>query len=224
MNECRTDVVSRDINDGVLYGYTRCDDANALDIDVTLHELKVHDDCDNITAGDWVVGFIAGTQAMRERISLPQLMFPNEHEAVDIDTGETLPIRLSHKLTDVGPAESIVAGASAFDCDANGIFTLFIPTPGSVASSGLSLFTPRRFDCSGEEEITEVSGSIDMLGDAVIELLPGQWQHGGIFEVPAQTPFDSACFSGGGISEPGGRFGPPAYTAVIEVKTTRRPR
>jgi len=223
-SDCRTDVVSRDPGNGVLYGYTRCDPEKALDVTVTLRELKVHDDCDNVSAGDWFVGFAAGTPSMARSGSLPQSVFPNSNSAVNIDTGETLRIGRTIRLADVPRTESVVAGVGALDCDGDSIITLTLPGPWGQDTGGLSLFRPVQVDCDWEEEEFEWSGDDDALGDAVVELAPGQWQHGGIFEVPAETPIQSGCFTGGAISDASGRFGPPAYTAVFDVSTQRRPR
>ena len=197
--------------------------AQQRDVQVTLSTLEVHDDCDEITAGDWFVALRAmqsGAPQDRKFVA-----WPNLNEAADVDTGSTVRVDRSITLHDVPVTNQVILGVDALDCDAESasipgfaLVPLFplIPEGGPRPFAGV-------FNCDGEEEVFELSGNNDHVGSGVLELTWEEWNQGGRFTL--QPSNSEQCSEGGinlpGVGPAGGIITEPggskAYTAVIDI-------
>ncbi|MCA9473276.1 MAG: hypothetical protein MRJ96_14445 [Nitrospirales bacterium] len=200
--------------------------AQQRDVEIRLHSLQIHDDCDNISEGDWFVDLrTAQSGALQDEVVA---VFPNLVDAADVDTGETVSINRSVTLPRVPVSNDIEVVVNAVDCDAgpaslSGYFLIpffpFIPEGFANFESDAIVARQTSFDCDGEEEVLEISSDHDAVGSVVLRLTPSQWTTNRI--LTARPLSSTQCFDGrldlpgiGIISEPGGS---KAYTASIEI-------
>lgn len=189
------------------------DCAGAYDVRVTMTELQVHDDCDNVSKGDWYVALgSSGHSAAGPDGEFA--VWPSTTSASNVDTGDVVTPNLVNRFVARGDSDlHIVVGA--VDCDGNGA-AWFLPVVGVPVPPLMHLLAPYEqtlasVDCSGEEEFWEYSGGNDYLDYTELVLSPPQWRTGGSFTIVAGAKARSACGSDG-----------PPFTASITLQATRR--
>lgn len=143
-------------------------------VTVTLDLVVVRDTMDSVSVGDWhvifsVANFAGAAPGPRygRRIFGPP--FPNETDAQNVSTDETVTIGRSVRFASIAESEDLVVEVFAIDCDGD------TPLLMTVTRFGGAL------DCYGEEEFWELSGDHDVAGPSVIQLRPAGWLRGSSF-------------------------------------------
>lgn len=185
------------------------------DVTFTLDRVVVHDDCDEISPGDWFIGIAAVDPGNPSNIQ--RARFPSGRNARNVSTGETLSIGTSITLSAVPVTNSIRFLIEAMDCDANGQLSWVLLFPFSLFSTldrdGLSPTGLGSTLCHSEEEFWEISGNDDYVGNADRIVTPDEWQSSRTFTLSARGSDCKRAVSG--IGDPGG---PPNYTATVTVR------
>ncbi len=187
------------------------------DVTFTLDRVVVHDDCDDISPGDWFIGIAAVNPGNPSHIQ--RARFPSSGNARNVSTGETLSIGTSITLSSVPVTNSIRFVIEAMDCDANGQLSWALLFPFSLFSTvdrdGLSPTGLGSTLCHNEEEFWEISGNDDYVGNADRLVTPEEWQSGRTFTLSAPSRGSDCERAVSGIGDPGG---PPNYTATVTVR------
>ncbi len=136
------------------------------EVKLWLDKIKVHDDCDNITAGDWIMTFGSSIKDSNNKLRSPKKANWPSSGSQDVDTGEL--VRLNRSSTEITHSgvrsnESIYVYVYAVDCDADGIF---------AAPVIITIIPSAIYSCGGEEP-SELSFSNDYLGGTQLTLHPG---------------------------------------------------
>lgn len=176
---------------------------------VTLTKLEVHDDCDNISDGDWYVALISAGTTADSGGDID--VWPSTSSASNVETGDTYSPNIENLLVLKGSSKLRIK-VGVVDCDGSPGSWFWplvgVPIPPIMSEiSPYELSLAESVDCSGEEEVFEISGGNDFLGYELLELAPQQWQKGGNFKLIAGQEAIQACGSGG-----------PPYTAHVTVK------
>jgi len=141
------------------------------DVTVTLDRIAVHDDCDNITEGDWLMLFRAET-SNPGAVMIPDIAWwPKKNESKNVDGGKTYRNpKKSITIHNIRASDDIRLIMNGVDCDDDLILaiTSWSSLAYEVATKlgGSDPFSNApKFKCEGEEFI-EASGSHDRLGKA----------------------------------------------------------
>jgi len=187
-------------------GLEGCQSLIAMNVKLT--KLEIHDDCDNISEGDWYVSL--GAWGSTTNSGKAFTIWPGTKEAQNVDTGDTHHPNLKNTLVVKGN-DTLSVMVGAVDCDgAPGAW--FWPLIGVPIITPATVFAPYEqnlsgVDCSGEEEIWEISGANDFLDYTILELPPSKWKIGGNFKIVAGIQAIQECGSNG-----------PPYTAHISIQ------
>lgn len=201
------------------------------DIGVALVRLTVHDDCDEISAGDWYVRFAIWNEDFPISSTVPSLTHPSETSAMNIDTNQVVNLFRPLILNDVPVGNNVIVAIDTLDCDSEGLSGLggfiipFFPFL-TEQGAGFELDTIIEFadfvDCSGEEEFLEISGEHDKPGQIIRVLssteLNGPSEDVVLPDISLQPSDSRSCFFPVEISDPGGTSSAPAYTVVVRVR------
>jgi len=202
------------------------------DVRVNLKSMKVNDDCDEVSDGDWFVSMrVAQSGAPRDDLVA---VFPNLTDAANVETGSDITINRSVTLQNVPVTNQIEVEINAIDCDSDGrsipgYFTipLFPVIPEGLPELDRSaLDTRTAFDCDGEEEVLELSGNTDKIGIARRQFISTEWDgSGGSFTLTPPFRELHDCGTRADLGDPGARAGArgAAYNAVIEISPPPSP-
>ncbi len=137
-----------------------------------VYKLKVHDDGDNASPGDWIVAFGAG-RAADISPGGPAPKWPS-NGTKNIYSGSTyFPRGLKRKILNVKPNDTIKATLGVIDCDGPALLLAL----GAVYTYPIFRAVESNICSFRAEEIIEVSGENDVLvGNLIIR--PNQWQRG----------------------------------------------
>ena len=194
------------------------------DVTFRLDRVVVHDDCDEVSPGDWFIGIAALNPGDPDHIQ--RARFPSGGSAHNVDTGEIIFTNLAITLPGVAVTSDIRLVVEAVDCDRDSPLEAALFFPFSLISEldrrgamytgiwGTGL-------CHGEEEFHEVSGNDDFVGWADRIFTPAEWQSGGTFAISASSKgWD--CERRANVSDPGGVFPFLAnYTATVRISVGR---
>jgi hypothetical protein len=169
-------------------------------VNIELTSVQALETCDNVSDGDWKLNFIAVNSSSSDT---KQKEWPSNSR--DVKKGQTLTVGEVLGLT-AGKDDTLIAGVSAMDCDADGIWTL------SNVFSGISgiVSTVQNWTstCRGEEA-WEASGGNDAIGDATRELRPQDWKTMSNTRITVPSPGGRDC-------------GLNPFTATFTVSSGRR--
>lgn len=143
--------------------------ASAYVVKARVEDIRVEDDCDNVSPGEWVFR-ISGRIRGREGGPTDRSQWPLR-AVTTVSSGERLnPMTLNVTLPGVRENESVIMQIHAMDCDA-----------ALLGDHLVALFSGIEDICNGEEENQELSGSHDFPGEVLWVLTPAQWRAGGTF-------------------------------------------
>jgi len=150
--------------------------AGSRNVSVQLTDVRVLDDCDNVSAGDWMMHF--GVEATGNRgAPVRQCMRrPRSGSSVDVQTGSRFNVG-TVQLQNVSPCSDLTIVVAAVDCDSD---TLIGSEPLETWGLKNSCLTGR---CGGEE-LPELSGNHDWVGSIRLVVPAATWT-AGAFEVRA---------------------------------------
>jgi hypothetical protein len=170
--------------------------APTYDIELTLDDILVRDDCDSVTDGDWMLFYSLAEYRDGAFHARTTGRYPAEGRgSFNIESGHTKPLGRTLRLGAVNQASELWLTIAAMDCDQDSPFTWPLTAPAAwgsaVSGGGDTSFATWASSCGGEEW-TEVSGANDRVGSYLIRLPRDRWQRGGAFSgEPADfTPAD----------------------------------
>jgi hypothetical protein len=189
----------------------------------TVEEIRVHDDCDNVSPGDWALSLQAVESGRPAQVATALL--PSGHFTLNVSTGQRLRPRLQVGLDGVPVTNRVQLSLTGIDCDADhGWVVPLLPfvlfTPVGLAETRLPP-VPLHLKCDGggAEEIFEFSGSDDSLGIASVNLTAEEWRRGGTFTL-VPPPSTTSCKHRPDVSDPGGRLGwVTSFAATLRVRS-----
>ncbi len=156
-----------------------------VSVEITLRRIKVHDDGDNVSPGDWkiyMVGikgdrrYVTSNEPTSVRQSLRVVQWPSRGSK-NVNSGRSYSPGLTYYLHDVKPDDWISLTILTVDCDTNGplaIRNLSDLLPIYMVERTIRSIT-RTQRCSGEE-IYEASGAHDRVAKTIV-LPPRDWQN-----------------------------------------------
>lgn len=151
------------------------------DVTITLDRVVVHDDCDEVSPGDWFIGIAALNPGDPRNIR--RARFPSSGSARNVHTGETVPVGASITLPQVAVTNDIRVVIEAIDCDRDSPLEAVLLFPFSLYTeldrrggdfTGLLQGSRHEGLCHGEEEFHEVSGRDDTVGRADRIITPAE--------------------------------------------------
>ena len=143
--------------------------ASAYVVKARVTKIRVEDDCDNVSPGEWIFRF-SGRIRGREGAPADQARWPRGY-VTTIDSGdEVMNHVLNLTIHGVRENETLVLEMHAMDCDA-ALWGDYL----------VSIFSGIEDICNGQEEPQELSGSHDFPGQVTLVLTPAQWRAGGTF-------------------------------------------
>jgi hypothetical protein len=154
-------------------------------VQVRLQHIKVNDDCDSVSPGDWYLSLSAGRRSGSDETILvsdsdyeDSIVIPSGNP-YKIDTGEEVfvgDVEGSVNLWSVTSDSTLLVKLSAVDCDSSA----------PVAGAPGPIFGGKRCCCEDAADI--LSGGHDFPGQIVLVLRPGQWySHNGTYVSSGQA-------------------------------------
>jgi PAN domain len=169
-------------------------------VDVTLEKVEVHDDCDNVSFGEWALSLIVDGKDKNHNRIHKNRGWPGRGTATTVATGSILYPRMKISFVDMPDNEKLVVSMRGVDCDGGA---------GRYYESWSLEDWEQPIKCEKySEEFPEVSGANDYMGKPILTLSPAQWKLGGTFLIKAPENTDCSDKS--------------AYTAYIQVLSTRK--
>lgn len=154
-----------------------------FDVLATLERIRVLDDCDNVSEGDWILHVTLAELRGDVITRKVESYWPEERTPRDVDTGTTIAIDRILRLTGVRPDSRLLLTVAGVDCDSDTplAWPLTMPVatlsegPRSTSTGPAQAYMTLNGRCSGEE-IWEASGKHDGLGVHQYVLEPAEWQ------------------------------------------------
>jgi hypothetical protein len=173
------------------------------DFAASVTRIDVHDDCDNVSVGDWNMAVTVETPTRDNRGS-----WQPEGYSRDVTTGDVLEVGFGASLLNLVDGETVTVGVFGVDCDSNGIWTLLSIMGGvqGVTRSMLNWAT----QCSGEEFL-DPTGATDFLGAVSREIALSSHRAAGRIEQTLMLP-----------AGPGECGAGPAYTVTVRIEAERK--
>lgn len=136
------------------------------DVVASLDHMRIRDDCDNVSDGEWIVLF--GITEFRDGASVQSegSYWPSRNDPGSVSSGTTEILNRSIRLSGVSEGSMLRVEVSAVDCDGD-------------ATTGLALLLgpwASPVECAREEDFFEVSGDNDNAGVLFFEMGPDDWQ------------------------------------------------
>ena len=183
----------------------------------TLDRVRVRDDCDNVSEGDWIL--LVTLAELRGDVITRKVesYWPEARTPANVDTGSTLAINRILRLTGVRADSRLLITVGGVDCDSDTplAWPLTVPVatlsegPTSTSTGPAQAYTQLNGRCSGEE-IWEASGKPDGLGVHHYVLEPEEWQHPTRALRPTSYTEDECTDDG------------PAFVPTLQVEATER--
>ncbi len=156
-------------------------------VSIRLKEIKVHDDCDNVSPGDWRLNFVMA----RNGLPVDQKEWPKKNRgARTVSTGQTLRVNAVVGANGFRETDRVDIAVMVTDCDNDGIWTLVNVFSGVQGVVNTVINWTQT--CGGEQP-QEASGANDRVGIAHRGLKPNGWMNKRDYPITITSPGGMDC-------------------------------